>query len=163
MSLYPLPSLTLFENYSGDWKLYQEALYKIFKDTILNKTTFLSLPVRCKYFPPIEGMHQCFWHLITESPKDSKKDEDREIDLRRCEERISWIAHILKNHNDSEIICWERDYDKHTVLWLKNDCYMIVLSKRRNYYLLKTAYLHRKGKIRSNLRDMAKYRDPRKN
>ena len=39
---------------------------------------------------------------------------------------------------------------------------MIVLSKRRGYYLLKTAYRHHKGKIKSNSRDMMKYKDPRK-
>ena len=160
MSLYPLPSLVLLKDYNGNWKLYQEALYKIFTDTILNRATFLSLPVKCKYLPPIGGMHQCFWHLIT-ATKYSKKDEDREVDLRRCE-RITWISHILKHYNDSRIVCWERDYDKHTVLWLKKDCYMIVLSNRKNYYLLKTAYHHRKGKIKSNSRDMERYRDPRK-
>lgn len=162
VSLYPLPPLLPFEKYNGNWKLYEETLYNLFQNSIVNKLTFLSLPVRCKYFPAIEGMHQCFWHLITESPRHSTKDEDREVDLRRCE-RIVWIPHILKNYNDQQIICWERDYDKHTILWLKKDCYMIVLSKRNNYYLLKTAYYHHKSKIKSNLRDMKIYKDPRKN
>ena len=161
VSLYPLPPLIPFEEYKGNWKLYQEALYKIFQDSISNKLTFLSLPVRCRYFPSVEGMHQCFWHLMTESPKYSKKDEDREVDFRRCE-RISWIPHILINYSNPQIICWERDYDKNTVLWLKQDFYMIVLSKRKNYYLLKTAYCHHSSKVKSNSKDMMKYRDPRK-
>ena len=87
--------------------------------------------------------------------------KDREVNFRRCE-RIGWIPHILNNYNDPQIICWERDYDKNTVLWLKKDCYMIVLSKRKNYYLLKTAYYHRRSKVKSNLRDREKYKDPRK-
>ena len=75
MSLYPLPPVIFFEEYNGNWELYQKTLYTLFQDSILNKLTFLSLPVKCRYFPPIEGKHQCFWHLITESPKHSKKDE----------------------------------------------------------------------------------------
>ena len=163
MSLYPLPPLILFEEHNGDWKLYQEALYKIFKATILNRFSFLNFPVKCAYLPPVEGMHQCFWHLITKNPTQSKNEEERLPDFRRSE-KIKWIPHILNNYMDSQVCCWEsrRGSNIHTILWLKQERYMIILSKRKKYYLLKTAYVHSVGKTITNENDMKRSRDPRK-
>lgn len=164
MSLYPLPQLVLFEDYNGDWTLYREALYKIFQTTILNKLKFLYFPVKCGgYFPPVEGMHRCCWHLITKNPKQFKNEEERLPDFRRCE-RIKWIPHILGNCMDPEIFCWEnaRGSNTHTILWLKKERYMIVLSKRKKYYLLKTAYVHSAGKTITNEKERKEYKDPRK-
>lgn len=159
MSLYPLPSLILLEEHNGDWKLYEETLYKIFQTTILNKLKFLSLPVWCG-----RDIDRCFWHLITKNPEQFKIEEDRLPDFRRSE-RIKWIPHILNNYMDTQLCCWEsqRGSNINIILWLKKERYMIVLSKRKNYYLLKTAYVHSKGKTITNEKEMRENKDPRKN
>lgn len=160
MSLFPLPDLILFENFRGNWDCYQQALYQIFLDEIDRKLSFLDLPIKCRYFEPISNMHRSFWHLITSGPLD---DEERIIDFRRCE-RVSWIPHLILNAYSSEILCWEnkRNSNTNTVLWLPQEQYMIVLSNRKDYYLLTTAYTHDKRKGDTNQKESVVYRDPRK-
>lgn len=163
MSLYPLPPLILLKEYSGDWESYKQAVYQIFMESIVDKLTFLGLPVSCRYFQPIGGMHRSFWHLITENPEESQNDEDRVPDIRRCE-RIHWLAHIITNCMDQKVACWEnkRGSNTNVVLWLQPEKYIVILSKRRGYYLLTTAYLHRESKIKVNIKEMKTNRDPRK-
>jgi hypothetical protein len=107
-------------------------------------------------------MHRGFWHLITEDHNNHKNDEDRIVCMRRCE-RIRWVSHLISNINNSEISCWEnkRGSDKNIVIWLESENYMIVLSKRKEYYLLLTAYPHNESKGRKNKREMSCSIDPR--
>lgn len=160
MSLYPLPSLQLLQDFGGNWDTYKKALYQIFLDTIVDKLSFLGLPISCRYFQPIGDMHRSFWHMITEGGLD---DEERIPDLRRCE-RIAWIPHIITHSDNSEILCWEnkRKANINTVLWLPPESYIIILSKRRDYYLLTTCYVHDSGKARTNRREIEVCKDPRK-
>ncbi len=160
VSLYPLPPLLLLQNFGGNWEAYKQALYQIFLDTIVDKLSFLGLPISCRYFQPIGDMHRSFWHMITEGDLD---DEKRIPDLRRCE-RISWVPHLINHSDHSEILCWEnkRKANINTVLWLPPESYMIILSKRRDYYLLTTCYVHDSGKTRTNRREIEISKDPRK-
>ncbi|HAT9099625.1 TPA: hypothetical protein JBF32_14290 [Legionella pneumophila] len=160
MSLYPLPDLVLFESFDSDWNNYQNALYQLFLDKIDRKLSFLGLPIRCRYLEPVSEMHGSFWHLITSGPG---IDEDRIVDFRRCE-RISWIPHIIQHSGYSEILCWEnkRESNMNTVLWLPPEQYMIILSKRKDYYSLTTAYVHDERKGRTNQKESSVNRDPRK-
>ncbi len=160
VSLYPLPSLQLLQDFGGNWDAYKQALYQIFLDTIVDKLSFLGLPISCRYFQPIGDMHRSFWHMITEGGLD---DEERIPDLRRCE-RIAWVPHLINHSDNSEILCWEnkRKANINTVLWLPPESYMIILSKRRDYYLLTTCYVHDSGKARTNRREIEICKDPRK-
>ncbi|HAT1940333.1 hypothetical protein [Legionella pneumophila] len=160
MSLYPLPDLILFESFGGNWDSYQNTLYQLFLNNIDRKLSFLGLPIRCRYFEPISNMHRSFWHLVTSGPLD---DEERIIDFRRCE-RINWIPHLIQCSNCSEILCWEnkRGSNTNTVLWLPPERYMIVLSNRKDYYLLTTAYVHDERKGKTNQKESGLHRDPRK-
>lgn len=162
MSLYPLPDLIYLDDYNGDWSKYQQAVYQVFLNALVDKLTFLGLPVSCKYFKPINGMHRSFWHIITNNPERSINDEDRIPDIRRCE-RIKWIAHIITHSNDSNISCWEnkRGNNINTVLWLEAENYMVILSKRKNYYLLTTAYQHEERKRKINIKERDDAKDPR--
>jgi len=160
VSLYPLPPLMLLQDFEGNWDTYKQSLYQIFLDTIIGKLSFLGLPISCRYFEPIGDMHRSFWHMITEG---GLVDEDRTLDLRRCE-RISWVPHIITHHNHSEILCWEnkRKANINTVLWLPPENYMIILSKRRDYYLLTTCYVHDPRKAKTNRHEAEVCKDPRK-
>ena len=160
MSLDPLPPLMLLQDFGGNWDTYKQSLYQIFLDTVVDKLLFLGLPISCRYFQPIGDMHRSFWHMITTG---SLNDEDRIPDLRRCE-RISWVPHMINHHDNSEILCWEnkRKANINTVLWLPPENYMIILSKRRDYYLLTTCYVHDSRKARTNMQEAKICRDPRK-
>lgn len=163
MSLYPLPSLMRLEDYGGDWKAYESALYKKFTDSIVGKLRFLGQPIACRYFQPIGDRHRSFWHLITQNTEGSDLDEDRLPDFPRSE-RLPWIPHIIQNSHAPEIACWEnkRGTSNNVVLWLPPEKYMVILSRRRDYYLLTSAYPHRDSKTRSNTREMEQCTDPRK-
>jgi hypothetical protein len=163
VSLYPLPDLILLSDYNDNWEDYIKDVYQIFLDTVVDKLTFLDLPIRCRYMQHINGMHGSFWHIVTSNPERSKNDEDRILDFERCE-RIKWIPHIINNYDNNKISCWEnkRGNNNNIVLWLQEENYMIILSKRKDYYSLTTAYKHTNSKIKVNINERRKKGDPRK-
>jgi len=123
---------------SGDWELYEKALFKIFKDTIVEgKLDFLGMPVRTRWLPSSKGKHFTFWHLISEG----EKEEERIPNLRRCE-RLKWVAWVLDNYNiHPKIDHWpnRRKGSRNYVVWY-NEEYAVILTKRNGYFLLKSAY-----------------------
>lgn len=132
------PDLQVFSGKTEEWKGYQDSLFDIFKNTIVRGgLTFQGLEVKTRYVPSTENKHFTFWHLITEG----KIEEERTPDPRRCE-RIEWISWIIINHNHPSISFWEspRGRSKEFVIWCEEHDFAVVLSKRSNYYLLKTAY-----------------------
>lgn len=159
MSLLPLPDLITLDSCGGDWNSYIDTVYEAFLDGIVrNEIKFLGLPVSCQYRPATKGKHFGFWHLISEGDQ----EEDRTPDIRRCE-RIKWISHII-NYSDSEkILCWEnkRGANKHVVLWIPEENFVVILAKRNGYFLLKTAYVHNERKIRKFEQESTNCSDPR--
>jgi len=130
----------------GGWHEYVEALYEIYqKEIAFGKLTFNQLPVKCQYRPATNNKGYGFWHVIS----DGNVEEDRIPDLRRCE-RIHWIAWTIKNAFEDKRIKWwknKRGRDIRVVLWIEEFDFAVILAERRDYYLLKTAYLltpHRK-------------------
>jgi hypothetical protein len=100
-----------------------------------------------------------FWHLITQG----EKEEEREVDLRRCE-RIHWIEYIFKNSHLNYIKCWENTRKNKTriLFWIEQEEYLVVLEKRCEYLLLITAYPHRSSKSIKYRREQERSLDPRK-
>lgn len=131
-----LPDLFLF---NGDWASYEDALYKIYLTEIVNGgLCFRGLPISCQYRPATKDKHFGFWHWISEG----EKEEDRTPDLRRCE-RVHWIAYLIKEvEKNSEIFWWEnkRKNNTHVVIWHELENFAVILAKRRDYFLLKSAY-----------------------
>lgn len=149
------PELFLF---SGEWEPYQEALFEIFKTTIAQgNLTFLGLPVKTRWFPSLKGKDFTFWHLISEG----EKEEDRVPDLRRCE-RLSWVGWVLNNYATHPSISFcenNRKSSKNYVIWYKEGNYVVILSKRGKYFLLKTAYhVTSSHRIKSLQADMDAYK-----
>ena len=130
-----LPDL---EELSGDWQEYEDHIYQIYLDTVVNgKLTFNELPVRCQFRPETKGKGFSFWHLISEG----ETEEDRTPDIRRCE-RIRWISWMINEFETNEQISWwenKRDKNTHVVIWHEAEGYAVILARRRNYYLIKTA------------------------
>ena len=145
-----LPDLVPFE---GDWNSYVEWLYKIYmQEVVYGRLIFSNLPIKTRYHPPSRGKGSGFWHVIQEGPS----EDERIPDLRRCE-RISWISWMIRNATKDDRISWweevRRSY-RDVLIWLEQEDYLVVLSKRKGYYLLKTAYIankpHKKRGLRKN-------------
>lgn len=132
----PLPELLPFQ---GDWPSYEDELYRVFvAEVVRSGLTFRGQRVSCQYRPPTRGKHFGFWHLISEG----EKEEDRVPDLRRCE-RLRWVPWVIRNaDSDARVSWWEnqRGSNTHVVLWFEEEDFVVVLAKRADYYLLRTAY-----------------------
>lgn len=146
-----------------DW-LYNEVYLK---QIIGGRLSFLGLPVRLRRYPVHEnGKAFTFYHLISEG----KVEADRTSDPERCR-RLHWVPFILQNAMDMDSIkCWvnsrrRKNADtKNVVLWLKDYNYLVVLEKRHDFYLLKTAYLclSEDWRIRKLELEQSESYDPRK-
>lgn len=125
--------------YGGDWDTYQEILFGIFSQTLLTgDLVFQGLPIRIQRRPEYKDKHFAFWHLISEG----EKEEERTPDFRRCE-RLAWVRFVIEKCESHTGIFWwqnKRGTKTRVVLWLEKENYAVILEKRKDYFLLKTAY-----------------------
>lgn len=158
-----LPKFLTLDSFHEDQENCINKLYQFYLNEIVNaKLTFLGKPIRFQFRPPTNEMHFGFYHLISEG---GETEEEREINFERCQ-RISWIPYVLKNcENHSLIKCWEntRGSSRHIVLWLHQHLYAVVLARRDDFFLLKTAYpIEKAHKIKKLNKESEMYPDPRK-
>jgi hypothetical protein len=136
----PLPPLVQLSDSGNDGEAYLEELYRLYLAEIVNAgLMFQGLPIHFRFYPLSHGKGFGFWHLIQEG----KQEEDRTPDMHRCK-RILWVPWVIKRAGSSEEILWwenERYGDTHVVLWLRKEHYVVILAKRKNYYLLISAYV----------------------
>lgn len=134
----PLPDLMLLEHHGGDWNAYLDAIYAAYmQDIVHDRPQFRGLRVAHRRVPESQGKGAGFWHVISHG----KTEDDRIIDIRRCE-RIRWIRHLIDNEgNDQDITSWEneRGRESNVLLWLQEE-YLVILGRRSDHYLLRTAY-----------------------
>ncbi len=91
-----LPDLVLLNSYENSWNKYLEALYAFYKADFLNsKPKYRNMDIGVKRLPLYKNKESNFWHLIQEA-YETKKEEDRIPDLRRCE-RIRWPRPVIEN------------------------------------------------------------------
>jgi hypothetical protein len=145
-------------HFRGNWALYLNALYELFKaDFIDMKPQFRGRRLALKRHPMSEGKEAAFWHLIQEGAV----EELRLPDLKRCE-RIRWPRPIIENSEDSSLKVWVniRKGEPRVLLFLEEEEYLVVLAERKGYLLLWTAYLvdkpHRKRKLLKEFEDWQK-------
>jgi hypothetical protein len=160
-----LPELIHINDYPANQ--YLDVIYDIFKtDVVEGNLNFLQLPIQCPWHPPYDNKHFSFWHLISE--KDSTaKEENRTPCLRRCE-RIKWIAYVIKNACDKNMIwCWEKDIqtsrgrNTHIHLYLHQERYLIVLRKKSQRLELVTTFVVHKNNHAKKEKEAKNYLDPR--
>jgi hypothetical protein len=148
------PDLLLFAVFDGDWQAYEAELYRIFLNEIAKaRLQFRGWPVNCRRIPEAHGRWTSFWHLVQEGPI----EDDRLPDLRRCE-RIRWVRWVIENAaTHPEIDEWQntRGTEVNTLLWYREE-YLVVLTQRQGYWLLKTAYCTEKA---GRIRQLRKERD----
>jgi len=109
-------------HFKGNWALYLNALYELFKaDFIDMKPQFRGRRLGLKRHPMSEGKEAAFWHLIQEGPV----EELRLPDLKRCE-RIRWPRPIIENSEDSTLKVWMniRKGEARVLLFLEEEEYL---------------------------------------
>jgi hypothetical protein len=150
-----LPELEVFE---GDWEEFIERVYQIYLDLIVKPDLrFKNLAVQPRFSPETKSKHYGFWHLTSSG----QVEEDREPDLRRCE-RIRWVSWLIENYRNfpGVVYCWQekRKNTNEIVIWFEEEHYVVILSERRDYWLLKTAYLvTKKYKLEQMIKSRKKF------
>ena len=152
------PALVPFSGHTDDWELYQESLFKIFQETLIDAPLrFMGMPVRLRRFPEEKGKHFTFWHLISEG----ETEAERIPDLRRCE-RIRWTSWVIAGCGlNPDITYWQsrRKRSDNFVLWLEKAQFAVILAQRKGYFMLLTAYpVTEKRRIASFIREREEYR-----
>lgn len=144
-----LPELIFLETYGGNFQMYLEAVYLIFKnDFIMNSVFFKGKKLGLKKMPISQGKEATFWHFISEG----ENEETREPDIRRME-RISWPKPIISFSECSDLKVWKnkRNGKDRILIFHEAESYLVVLADRGSYILTWTAYLvtkeHRKRKL----------------
>lgn len=136
-----LPELLPF---TGNWEEYVKVIYDIFcNDFIKSRPIFRDKLIYIGEGRLLNGKELTFWHIISEG----RTEEEKLPDLRRCE-RIRWPRQIIDHCTDPRIKIWEnerqgsqgRGMQKRLCLWLEDADYLVVLSDRKRFYLLCTAY-----------------------
>ena len=153
-----LPPLEELNEFGGNWDRYLDAIYSLFDaDYVVTKPKFRGIRLGLKRYPLEKGKEATFWHLISSG----KDEQNRNIDLRRCE-RIRWVRAIVDNADDPNIRIWEnrRKNEKRICLWLECEDYLVILSERKGYIIPWTAYLvtenHRKRLLQKEYEEFTK-------
>jgi hypothetical protein len=138
-----MPPLLLFSDFGNEMPKYIEALYESFKkDFVDNRPDFRNKRMWLKKHPLYDNKEVTFWHIITSSSNGTTREEDRYVDIQRCE-RIKWPRVIIENEASSEDIrFWEnkRNGKKRFCICYGDWEYLVVLEDRGEYVLLWTAY-----------------------
>jgi hypothetical protein len=132
-----LPELILLDDYDGCGQRYEDEIYsQFYADFIQSKPVFQYTPVHVTK-QLIRGKERAFWHCIQEG----RIEEKRTPDLRRCE-RIGWVRAIIEHADDPIVKKWQDKRGRHLrqLLWLEQAEFLVVLEKRKNSWLLWTAY-----------------------
>jgi len=151
-------SLPELYEFHGDWSSYVEELYDIYLDDIVNNASlrFNNLPIRTRFKPLTDNKGYGFWHIIS----DGEEEDEREIDLRRCES-LPWVRHCISyaKKPPAPIHWWKnkRGTNTHIVILSEDKGFVVVLAERKNYYLLKTAYFPKSYRLKSMKKERDKY------
>lgn len=162
-----LPNLELFDDYNNVWNNYQDALYNIFKnDLVDNPPSFDGRKVKIRWQPIEYDKPEAFFHVTCQ---DYRKDGERLPDFRRCE-RIRWVKAFIKNYKCDSSLCdscegvkvWNEPYqNKNRVhILLEEERYMVVVEPREAYCLLITAfYFDHDHALEKKLKHYEKFRE----
>lgn len=147
-----LPPLMLFDDYDGNWDRYLTAIYAVFKkDFVDSKPGFPGKRFALKRYPIQDGKEATFWHMTSEGTV----EENRRPDFRKCE-RIRWPRPIIESLLMSgRVVSWKnkRKRDVRILIALPDFSYLVVLSDRKEYVLLWTAYPVERDHLRRKLRN----------
>ena len=144
------PDLLRFADFGGDWSSYEDELNRVFMAEIARAgLVFRGAAVNCRRHDEVAGRWASYWHLVQEG----RVEENRTPDLRRCE-RLRWVPWLIQNAvAHPEIDEWQntRGTEVNTLLWYREE-YLVILGRRNDYWLLRSAYCTEQGGRISRLR-----------
>lgn len=148
----------------AEYVAYEEGLYSVFEREYKYLPQYEGFNVAMKHFPPTYDEKSGFYHLICENYQHTGNEEDRKPNFDRAE-KILWSKFILKEcvpRLCSDIKVWEntRHGKENILIFCTNVDYLIVLSKRRDYLLLTTAYpVEHKNRKKDLLKEYEAYKN----
>lgn len=149
-----LPPLIEYASFDGDYHAFLDAVYNAFcDDFVRSKPAFPGARFSLKRHPMELGKEATFWHVVSTG----KVEADRLPDLRRSE-RIRWIRPMIERANEGELRRWRnrRGREERILIALPDFSHLVVLSDRRDYVLLWTAYCvdqpHQRRKLEAEWR-----------
>jgi len=157
-SKFQLPDLLELSDCSGDWSAYQEMVYQVFKEEFVLHIPKSDKPIQIRSIPVEHQKENTFWHLVSEDNQNNPGESNRTIDIERCK-RIRWIKYLIEAKGSEHVVWWKNERRRQNgkkstniVISLLDFSYIVVLSDRRSYYLLLSAYPIRKDRKRDSLR-----------
>jgi hypothetical protein len=134
-----LPELILFEDYKGNFTLYNEAVYAVFKNDFLkNRPVFQNKKLALKTHPLIDGKEYTYYHFT----HSGNIETARIPDLRRME-RIGFPKPMIDFSDDENLKVWrnKRGASERILILHEMERYLVILEDREKYILPWTAYL----------------------
>jgi len=150
--LIDFPELVMLNDYGGNYDNYENALLEVYEtDLWKGGLTFDGLNVRPRVHQRYEFNGKTLDWTFAHFTSRGEIEEDRELDLRRCE-RIGFIKPIIDNAHLDCVKVWQNSrpdkYNKpkiSVVLWCECVNVKIVLTKingkQGDYYVVTTFYL----------------------
>lgn len=150
------PELILLESYQGNFGNYFDAVYAIFEGHFIKaQPRFDGVKVTAPRYPEVDGRSRTFYHITHEGDV----EQNREPDLRRME-RIRFPKYKIESHPHPELLVWEKQIGRDTRIHIlnKEQCYLLVLTRRDGYFLLWTAfYIERRHTMDKKIKEYETY------
>ena len=147
-----IPQPIALEDFNGDWHLYLNAIYEVFKqDFLTSPVVFNNKIVSIITEAIFDGKERSFWHIISDEHKGTPKcDKNRIPNLERCS-KIVWVKPLITDLNSCKHYkVWVQFHDKTNrnryFIWCTNIDYLVILEDRKSFFKLITAYPVRKSK-----------------
>ena len=134
-----LPDLIILETYKGDFTLYNDAVYAVFKrDFVKNRPVFQGKKLALKAHPLIDGKEYAYYHFT----HSGNVETERIPDMRRME-RIGFPKPMIDFSDDDDLKVWRniRGTSERILILHPAERYLVVLEDRKDYILPWTAYL----------------------
>ena|SRR6218665_3260983 len=152
------PDLLYLSNYNGNFRNYFNAVYAVFEaHFIKSNPSFYGVKVTAKKYPLADGVHRTFYHITHEG----EDEANRHPDMRRME-RIRFPKFCIDSCPCEHLLVWknQRKNDTRILIFSEAQGYLTVLTERKGYNLLCTAYFieqnHRKKKLIKEYEDYKK-------
>lgn len=147
-----LPELICLDGFSGNFSLFYEAVYQIFKrDFVLSIPCYKGKRLRLKKHPYVDGKEYTFYHFTHEG----NIETDRVPDIRRME-RIGFPKPMIENSGHPILKVWrnKRGTKERILILHEIEKYIVILEDRKDYILPWTAYyIEHENKIRRLIKE----------
>ena len=132
------PELLYLNKYGGNFNNYFNAVYTVFENHFIkSQPRFHGVRVSAQKFPLVDDIHRTFYHITHEG----SDEQNRSPDMRRME-RIKFPKFFVASCPHQELLVWKNQRGRDTRILIFNEAegYLLVLTERKGYNLLWTAY-----------------------